>query len=137
MGSQDKIIVNQTWECKYGPKSGHAGVITCLESLPATTIFSSGGSDGTVQFWDWKAWSPIYQGVSARGELIGLTASQDGARIYGQSTDGQVYCWDIVTGHLLHLFPSSRANYGHVGIHDDGKRVQIAPVGRCWERCPF
>ena len=84
----------------YTEMKGHRGGVNCIdvgegEGGGGGRNIVTGGSDGTVRYWDERTNGCVRAIVAGEGEVTGVKAGGDGGMVYATGERGWVRCWDV------------------------------------------
>ncbi|XP_054714076.1 WD repeat-containing protein 3-like [Uloborus diversus] len=96
-GSEDKDI--RIWSMEFGScnkfiKRAHDKGITCLQFLPKTHLFFTGGRDNMIKQWDADNFQKITTLKGHQNEITAMAVSPDGKRIVTSSRDKSIRLWE-------------------------------------------
>jgi WD40 repeat protein len=86
------------------PLLGHSESVNNVAFSPDGSLLASGGSDGTIHFWDIGAdgssiGQPVGEPLLGHSESVNSVAfSPDGSLLASGGSDGTIWFWDVRTG---------------------------------------
>lgn len=105
---------------------GHNGPVLDLEFVDAGRTLVSGGTDGTVRFWDAASGALLHSPAAHRTSVLSLAATPDGRKIVSGGGDGRVIIWDARTGRPTVGPPELGGQAAHVAVSSDGRQIAAA-----------
>ena len=123
-GSTDKTVL--LWDTitaeLLATLSGHINGITALAFSPDGNTLASGGTDGTVRFWNTENGDPLSTPITGHTESVKAVAfSNGGSTLASVAFNGIITFWDLET--------SKKSNSQAAGHRDWLETVAFSPDG--------
>lgn len=99
------------------------GAIHCLAFCPDGCHFVSGGEDGTVRIWDWRAGAQLQLNGQHRDRVVSVAVSPDGTRIASGSRDRSIMLWDADSRKKIALMVGHRSIVSALSFVSGGSRL--------------
>jgi WD40 repeat protein len=74
---------------------GHTLTVTCLAFSHDGTLLASGGQDGDIRIWDWRAKRLVLTANAPKNNLLGVAFAPDSRRVAAVGSDGRLRLWDL------------------------------------------
>ncbi|KAI8099087.1 WD repeat domain-containing protein 83-like protein [Halteromyces radiatus] len=100
--------------------TGHKGPINALRYNTSGQYCLSGGKDRSVRLWNPTSGLHLHSYEGHGREVLGLSVSQDNARIASCGADKAVILWDVSSGSLLRRFTSHWERVNAVDFNQEG-----------------
>ncbi len=87
---------------------GHPQVVTALIWAPSGERLISGGSDGSLRWWDIEREEGVLLREAHQGTVQALKVSPDGSILASGGDDGAIMLWDLESGEHLRTLRRDR-----------------------------
>ena len=116
-------------------------VVYALAWSPTGTVLVSGGSDGTLRWWDLQHGECVRVRKAHQGAVQSLKRSPDGRLLASCGDDGAIRVWDLASGEHLRTLrrdrPYERLDISGVQGLTDAQRATLLTLGAVEERGGF
>jgi WD40 repeat protein len=111
-GSRGEILVWNTHNGEHVQTlSGSSGLVSALcwgTRGEHADVLVSGGSDGTLRWWNVRSGECLWMRQAHRGMIQSLRCSPDGTRLASCSDDGTIMLWNLHSGECLRTLRRDR-----------------------------
>jgi len=102
---------------------GHRGYVYSAILTPDGKRIISGGSDGTIKFWDPETGADLMTLRGHEGAVYSLAFSLDGKKIASGSWDNTIKVWDVERSSEVMTLRGHKGRLYCVAFSPDGKRI--------------
>ncbi len=92
---------HSAWGAGKRTFTGHSGVVYALAWGSSGNLLVSGGSDGTLCWWDVESGTYVRVRRAHQGTIRSLRRSPDGSRLASCGDDGAITLWGLESGEML------------------------------------
>ena len=85
-----------------------SAIVYTLAWSPTAAVLLSGGSDGSIRWWDVQSRECLALRQGHQGAVQSLRVSPDGRRLASCSDDGAINIWDLQSGEHLRTLRRDR-----------------------------
>jgi WD40 repeat protein len=112
----------------------HSSVVSAIEFSPVGDIMATGGFDGSVRLWDWRAGTVLGVLKGHQGWIGSIAFSPDGRRLVTGGQDGTVKFWNMSDQQELVSFQRHRDLVSALAFTRDGRFLASSggSVTRLW-----
>ncbi|HET7219714.1 MAG TPA: hypothetical protein VFJ02_16775, partial [Vicinamibacterales bacterium] len=114
--------------------NAHSSVVSSIEFSPHGEMMATGGFDGSVRLWDWRAGTVLAVLRSHQGWIGSVAFSPDGRRLVTGGHDGTVKFWSTANRQELVSFERHRDLVSALAFTRDGRLLASSGgvVTRLW-----
>ena len=87
---------------------GHPGSVLAVEWSPTGKVLVSGGSDGSIRWWEVHSGACLRTCEGHEGGVWALRVSPDGRLLASSGNDNTIRVWDLETAQLLRTLRHDR-----------------------------
>ncbi len=123
--------------CPYGERvqtlKGHLGSVFAVTWSPTGEIVISGGSDGTIRWWEVQSGKCLWTCEGHKGGVWSLRVSPDGRLLASCGNDNTIRVWDLESAGLLqtlrHDRPYERLNITGIRGLNEAQKKSLKSLG--------
>ena len=108
-------------------------VVDALAWSPTGVVLVSGGSDGTLRWWDMQRGECLAMREGHQGAVQSLRVSPDGRRLASCGDDGAIKVWDLQSGDQLRMLrrdrPYERLNITRIKGVTEAQKTTMRALG--------